>query len=187
MPGSTWENQEARIRLMTDKPNLLRHSLRTPAWKWGLMLEAAIWLSVARAALVLIPFPRIGRYLGNMQKPSDQVLDRQDALAGQVRRIGGAVNAIADRFPAEMVCLPRALAAWQMLHRRGIRSRLHFGTPRTPDPRRGPGLQTHAWLTSCGVRVTGFPVAADCVELGYFSRTPAPRPGKATASPGRLS
>ena len=135
------------------------------------MLEAALWLAVARAALVLLPFPRIGRYLGKMRKPSAEVPGGDGKLASKVRRIGGSVNAVADRFPAEMVCLPRALAAWQMLHRRGIPSRLHFGTPLTADPKRGPGLQTHAWLTSSGVRVTGYPVADNCVELGYFART----------------
>ena len=172
---------------MTQRPNLLSHILRTPAWKWGLMLEAAFWLSVSRAALVLVPFPRIGRYLGKMQKPTSQVLNGQDETADRVRRIGCSVNAVANRFPAEMVCLPRALAAWQMLHRRGIPSRLHFGTPLTPDPERGPGLQTHAWLTSSGVRVTGYPIADNCVELGYFARTPASRPGDAAQQPGQLS
>ena len=173
---------------MTQRPNLLQHVLRTPVWKWGLMLEAAFWLSVSRAALLLVPFPRIGRYLGTMQKPTEQTLGAQDDLANRVRRIGGSVNAVADRFPAEMICLPRALAAWQMLHRRGIASRLHFGTPLTPDRKRGPGLQTHAWLTSCGVRVTGFPVADACVELGYFARIPAPQQRQAAASqPGQLS
>ena len=172
---------------MTQQPNLLRHIIRTPSWKWGLMLEAAFWLIIARVALVLVPFPRIGRYLGKLQKPSNQVFAGHDEVAAKVRRIGGSVNAIANRFPAEMVCLPRALAAWQMLHRRGIASRLHFGTPLTPDPKRGPGLQTHAWLTSSGVRVTGYPIADNCVELGYFARTLSPRQHQASPEPGQLS
>jgi hypothetical protein len=172
---------------MIQRPSPLRHILRTPAWKWGLMLEAAFWLTIARSALVLVPFPRISRYLGKLQKPSDEVLNRHHEAAANVRRIGGSVNAVANRFPAGMVCLPRALAAWQMLHRRGIASRLHFGTPLAPDPKRGPGLQTHAWLTSCGVRVTGYPIADNCVELGYFARTPAPRPPEAAPTPGQLS
>ena len=171
---------------MTHRPNLLRHVLRTPGWKWGLMVEAAFWLTAARAALLLVPFPRIGRYLGKLQKPSDQVLRGSDELARRVRRIGGSVNAVANRFPAEMVCLPRALAAWQMLHRRGIPSRLHFGTPLTPDAARGSGRQTHAWLSSSGVRVTGYPIADHCVELGYFSRTPSPRAVEAAPKPGQL-
>ena len=173
---------------MPERPPLPAQILRTPAWKWALMLEAAFWLSIARAALVLVPFPRIGRYLGKLQKPSDQVLDGQDETAARVRRIGGSVNAVANRFPAGMVCLPRALAAWQMLHRRGIPSRLHFGTPLHPDPKLGRGLQTHAWLTGAGVRVTGYPVADDCVELGYFARTPSAQQDKTQlAAPGRLS
>ena len=172
---------------MTKRPNLLRHILRTPAWKWGLIFESAFWLVLARAALVLVPFPRIGRYLGKLQKPSEQVFNVQGETAAKVRRIGGSVDAVANRFPAEMVCLPRALAAWQMLHRRGVASRLHFGTPLTPDPKRGRGLQTHAWLSSSGVRVTGYPLADECVELGYFARDPSPRPSEAAPEPGRLS
>ena len=153
-----------------------------------MMLEAACWLVIARAALLLVPFPRIGRYLGKLQKPAGQMPDVQDETAARVRRVGGSVNAVANRFPAEMVCLPRALAAWQMLHRRGIPSRLHFGTPLRPDPTRGRGLQTHAWLTSGSVRVTGFPVADGCVELGYFARTfGAPQGETEPANAGRLS
>ncbi len=175
---------------MNQRPYSVCHVLQTPAWKWWLMMEAAFLLAAARAALLLVPFPRIGRYLGSMHKPSPPKADgdTNSALAARVRRIGGSVNAVADRFPAEMVCLPRALAAWQMLHRRGIASRLHFGTPLQPDPKRGPGLQTHAWLTSSGVRVTGFPVADHCVELGYFARLPKEAPASVqNARAGRLS
>ena len=175
------------IQTMDQKPNLLRHILRTPAWKWGLMVEAAFWLMVSRAALVVVPFPRIGRHLGKLHKPDKQAVEAHDDTAAKVRRIGGSVNAVADRFPAEMVCLPRALAAWQMLHRRGIASRLHFGTPLTPDPKRRARLQTHAWLSSSGVRVTGYPIADNCVELGYFARTPAPVHAEAAPPAGRLS
>jgi len=131
--------------------------------------EALFWLLVARAALLLVPFPRIGRYLGKLQppSPSSSVIDEETAMV--VQRVGATVDTVADHSPLELVCLPRALAGWQMLHRRGIPSRLHFGAVRERDVKKG--LETHAWLTSAGLEVTGYPVAHGCVELGYFSRT----------------
>ena len=155
------------------QPSLIRRIARLPAAKLRLLLEAAFWLCAARLALVFVPFPRIGRYLGSLYPSSqpDPMIDAANRMTA--RRIGQAVNAAADHAPMEMVCLPRALAAWQMLHRRHIASRLHFGVPLQPEPGR-PGLQTHAWLSSQGAEVTGYPVAYGCVELGYFARRFSP-------------
>jgi hypothetical protein len=66
-----------------------------------------------------------------------------------------------------MVCLPRALGAWQMLHVRGISSCVHCGASR--DMERAT-LITHAWVNVCGVEVTGYPEANHCVEIGFFAR-----------------
>ena len=93
----------------------------------------------------------------------------RDADVDTIQRVRHAVHAAAAHSPWEMVCLPRALAAWQMLHVRRISSRLHFGAPL----QRAVGtasLETHAWLSSGGMEVTGYPVAHGCVEVGFFSR-----------------
>jgi hypothetical protein len=37
------------------------------------------------------------------------------------------------------------------------------------DPARA-ALRTHAWLDTCGVEITGYPEAHDCVEVGYLTR-----------------
>ncbi len=140
------------------------------ARKWIMLLEAAFWLALARAAVVLVPFTRIGHHLGTLQPPARQP---SLAIATEVQTakdVRWAVNAVANRSPLDMVCLPRALAAWRMLQSRNLPSRLHFGAPLHPEPGR-TGLQTHAWLSSCGVEVTGYPVAHGCVEVGFFSRT----------------
>lgn len=150
-------------------PRLARLSLK----KLLLLLEAAFWLCLARLALRVLPFPRIGRYIGHLQKPSPLPLEPSAVHAATARRIAQAVNATAVNSPVEMVCLPRALAAWQMLHLRKVPSRLHFGAPLV----RKSGIQareTHAWLSSAGVEVTGYPVAHGCVELGYFAREAGP-------------
>lgn len=137
-----------------------------------LLLEASALLTLARLALVLVPFPRIGRYLGRLQPPSPQPALPQAPDAVPARQVGWAVNRVADCMPAVMVCLPRALAAWQMLHRRGIPSRLHFGVP-VRHGGDGGRFETHAWLSSSGIEVTGYPAAHGCVELGFFARGPA--------------
>jgi hypothetical protein len=146
-----------------------REFLRIPSAKVTLLFEASFWLVIARLALWLVPFPWIGRYLGTLLPPSPQgeSSSREEILLA--KRVGWAVNTVADHLPVELVCLPRALAGWQMLHWRGVASRLHFGALR--EPTAGiEGLQTHAWLSTAGVQITGYPVADGCAELGYFAR-----------------
>ena len=127
-----------------------------------------MWLTIARIALKFVPFPSIGRYLGTLRPPAEPLPPASDEQRLRVRHVGWAVNTAGSHLPVEMVCLPRALAGWQMLHRRGIPSRLHFGAVKERKP--DAGLQTHAWLSTPGVQVTGYPAAFDCVELGFFAR-----------------
>jgi hypothetical protein len=149
----------------------LRRIRRFPGWKLRLLPEAIFWLLIARLALLLVPFPKIARYLGTLQAPGAAEVTADAAGILLARRVGQAIDTAADYAPLPLVCLPRALAGWQMLHRRGIPSRLHFGALREShrDPSR-PGIQTHAWLSSSGAEITGYPVAHGCVELGYFAR-----------------
>ena len=120
--------------------------------------------------LRLLPFPRISSYVGVLQPPSTPVASYSAAATVIAKKVAKAVNATAVNSPLEMVCLPRALAAWQMLHLRRVTARLHFGKPLV---REGPdqARQIHAWLSGAGVEVTGYPVAHACVELGFFSRS----------------
>ncbi len=120
----------------------LRRIRRFPRWKLRLLPESIFWLLVARLSLVFVPFPRIGRYLGTLQPPAPPEPITDEATALTVFRVGRTIDTAADHSPLELVCLPRALAGWQMLHRRGIASRLHFGAVREPER---PGLNTHAW------------------------------------------
>ena len=133
-----------------------------------LLLEAAFWIAVARLAILLLPFPRIARYLGELRPPTGEAGELQDGEAA-AREVCWAIDRSARIFPFKIVCLPRALAGWQMLHHRRIAGQLHFGASRDA----ANALRTHAWLDACGVEVTGYPEAHDCVELGYFVRYPA--------------
>ena len=132
----------------------------------SLLLEAALWLVMAKFALVLIRFPLIARYIGCLHAPADRRdTSSNDQMVAQ--KISWAIDRSARLLPVRLVCLPRALAAWQMLHVRGISSRIHCGASRDPE---GTALITHAWVDVGGVEVTGYPVAHYCVEIGFFAR-----------------
>ena len=132
----------------------------------SLLLEAAFWLVMAKFALVVIRFPLIARYIGGLHAPADRKdPSSKDRMVAE--KISWAIDRSARLLPVRLVCLPRALAAWQMLHMRGISSRLHCGASRDPE---GTTLNTHAWVDVDGVEVTGYPAAHYCVEVGFFAR-----------------
>lgn len=147
-------------------PRLWHRFWIQPRERRALLLEACFWLTIARLAILLLPFPRIARYLGELRSPSDSTNDssQEQSIA---REVSWAIDRGAQAFPFKLVCLPRALAGWQMLHRRRISGQVHFGASRNPT---SPALRTHAWLDASGVEVTGYPEAHDCVEVGYFAR-----------------
>lgn len=78
--------------------------------------------------------------------------------ADQAHRIGELVDLAGTipKFPA--VCLPRSLAAFVMLSRRGLRPRLRIGTVLE-----GNDLRAHAW-----VELDGQAITADSTEDGFM-------------------
>jgi len=137
-----------------------------PRVRRRLLLEAMFWLAAARLAILLVPFPRIARYLGRMHPPM-QPTGNSQAEPAIADGVSWAIERAAPLLLFEIVCLPRALAGWQMLHRRRIAARLHFGASRDTD---SAVLRTHAWLDVCGAEVTGYPEAHNCVEIGFLAR-----------------
>lgn len=73
------------------------------------------------------------------------------AVVREAIRVRWAVETMARVLPWKPVCLPQALAAKKMLHRRGISSTLYLGV----DPARD--LDAHAWVRVGGTIVTGGP------------------------------
>jgi len=146
-----------------------RKLLALPWRKRVLLAEAVFWLCAARAMLAFVHFSWIARYLGTLRPPQAAEPDADCDANGQriAQEISWAVERSALLIPFKVVCLPRALAGWQMLRWRRLSGRLHFGAARGAADKE---LLPHAWLDACGVAVTGYPVAHDCVEIGYFSR-----------------
>ncbi len=140
--------------------------LRLERGRRALLVEAAVWLVVARITLMVLPFSRIAPRLGRSLAPEqgrrygfpEPPSPRSSAIA---REVGWAVTRAARHLPFRAVCLPQAMAAKVMLRRRGVVSVLSFGVA----PARVMQGESHAWLTAAGVEVTGYPTAAAFTEV----------------------
>ena len=115
-----------------------------------LLVEALGWLVVAKAALACIPVARI---VGWKQRELRRESPADRSTLREVRR---AVLVVARYWPMSFVCFPQCLAAGEMLRRRGISSRLHYGVARDGDE-----LVTHTWLEAGGELVIGGEVAGE--------------------------
>lgn len=146
----------------------LKSLTRLSGGRRALLLEATVWLALARLTLVLFPFRTVAARLGEVCQPAVAV-ERIRQFAGApaddeaARAVGWAVLFMADRVPFRAVCLQQGVAAKMMLRRRGIRSALHFGVAPA-----GNGLKAHAWLDTAGAKVTGYPVGSEFTELASF-------------------
>jgi len=155
----------ARLRSIPRK--IVRYARLAPARR-ALLVEAALWLALARLAMVFLPFRWIAGHLGVLVSHMDVVSEaasrssqKDGYLAGE---IGWAVRRAAQNLPFRAVCLPQAIAAKAMLKRRDVASVLHFGVAKgTTKP-----LDAHAWLDAAGVEVTGYPIAAKFTEVARF-------------------
>lgn len=107
--------------------------------RW-LIIEATVWLGLARFYVRWLPF----RWLGPWLRRSEPAGDDPELAA----RIGRAVLTAARHVPWQAVCLPQALAAKLMLGLRGQGSTVHLGAKLDE----GGDIAAHAWL-SCGDKV----------------------------------
>ena len=133
----------------------------------ALVIEAVAFLLLARLGLMVVPFPKLARRLGEFVPPTDPravAARKAGAQTALAEEIGWAVTRSARYVPFKAVCLPQAMAARAMLQRRGVASVMHFGAARGQDK----PLDAHAWLDAAGVEVTGYPVASNFAEIACF-------------------
>ena len=123
----------------------------------GLVIEAVLWLAIARVIVLATPFRRVARRLENM--PGSAECDA--ALCLRVRR---AITIAARNVPWDAVCLPQAMAAKAMLARRGHASVLHLGVGHDPDGK----FIAHAWLVAGDTIVVGAAGVAGLSPLARF-------------------
>jgi hypothetical protein len=134
------------------------------------MVEALVWLTIARLALVILPFRHVAKHLGDPAPRSGSGdLATTSARCGDnrlARSIEWAVRRMAGYVPFRAVCLHQAVAAKMMLRRHGVPSALHFGVAPGKPP--GTTFEAHAWLDAAGARITGYPVAQGFIEIACF-------------------
>jgi hypothetical protein len=130
-----------------------------------LLAEAVVCLLAARFALMFVPFPRLAPRFGTLVSPSDSRIRMADPGAALIAAdVSWAVTRAARYTPFRAVCLPQAMAAHDMLRRRGVASVIHFGAAKGDVK----ALYTHAWLDAAGVEVTGYPVGERLAEIARF-------------------
>ncbi|PEQ10229.1 hypothetical protein B2G71_23430 [Novosphingobium sp. PC22D] len=141
-----------------------------PRHKRRLLVEAALMMCAAKLALATLPFRRVTRWMGPPTPPGEpSISPAANADVQRLRGISWAIATAAPHLPFATPCLVRALAGHAMCRRRGLASIVHFGAPHG----RGSLDGTHAWLDASGVRLAGYPLDRDMVELGCFP-WPAP-------------
>lgn len=119
-------------------------------------LEACLALARARATLLARP----------SKSHFSASVGGTPASDAQIVLIHRTLTAASRRLPFRTLCYEQALAARTMLARRGLSSRLHFGTGKADGD-----LTAHVWLTSGERMVVGAQEAARHVEL---ARSPEP-------------
>jgi len=136
---------------MTERPVRLR---RLSARQLGLLVEALFGLIVASLVVAMLPFRTICKLV--VRPDETKAPDEPDALFS----IAWAVQACARRVPFRAKCFEQGLAAWWMLHRRGIDATLHYGAAL-----RGESLVAHVWVTAEHHNIVGWQNADRFQEL----------------------
>lgn len=128
-----------------------------------LLAEAGLLLALARAAVILVPFPFLARRFGRPVEPSLE----SDVIPARlpVSRVRWAVRAVSSRAPLKSPCLPQAIAAKVMLARRGVPATLHLGVRKDVTE----GLAAHAWLSAGPLVVTGQAAKPSFTEVARFA------------------
>ena len=140
----------------------------------GLVIESVVALARARLLLRAVPFQQLSTRWGALVPIGDPCIAAHAIGVGSAadaetaREIGWAVTATATVMPFTAMCLQQAVAAREMLARRGIAAVIHYGAGRDAAGQ----LVAHAWLDAAGARVTGYPVAPNIAAIGAFVPQP---------------
>jgi Uncharacterised nucleotidyltransferase/Transglutaminase-like superfamily len=126
----------------------------------ALAVEAACMLTFFRAALNFLPTQRLTAWMSRDQSETSVA----PALAVQtIRRIEWSIDAVGRHAPLTFVCFPRSLAAYFMLRRRHIASKLFYGVAREADQ-----LTAHTWVKVGDRTVVGGEVESQFTVLNTF-------------------
>jgi Transglutaminase-like superfamily len=127
------------------------------------LIEASLWLLLARAGLRLLPFRRM---VGLATRPRSAPTRNEAEIRAILDEVRWAVRAGAHNGPGLAVCFPQGIAAQRMLARRGVPSTLHYGVAKSGDG----SLEAHVWVRAAGQPVVGCETAARFTLMTTFPR-----------------
>jgi transglutaminase superfamily protein len=110
-----------------------------PVARRSLLIEAVLWLLIARLALRVFPFRWLAKFFERPAKGPEIVGAARERLREEVR---WAIHLATRQLPGKTVCFPRAITAQEMLRRRGVGTTLYYGAAKMP----GQGVTTHVWV-----------------------------------------
>jgi hypothetical protein len=136
---------------------------------WWLFGTAVVTLGIARVALWVVPFHRVGRYL-DTHGPATAPTGGATALGAEdfhvhTREVARAI-ARGSRLVPHATCLVQAIAAKAMLSRAGCAAIVWIGVARPQE-----GFEAHAWVESGGEIVIGKHANKQYVPLTSFGHT----------------
>ena len=126
-----------------------------------LLLAAAIALWAMSAAVHILPFRHIAKFL-SLAEGQRSMASTPSSLE-VVTSIRWALRTVSARLPWTCTCLSQALAGAILLNRRKLPALLHLGIAK------GAERSAHAWLYSGNAEVAGTEVAQDFVPVAVFS------------------
>jgi len=149
-----------RRALFTPLP--VRRIMRLAPADIALVAEAGCMLAFFRIALNFLPVQRLTAWMGS---PGQQVQPSvSPAKTTQtLRRIEWSIGAVVRHVPVTFVCFPQCLAAYFMLHRRHIASKLFYGVARDADQ-----LKAHTWIKVGDHTIVGGEVESQFTVLTTF-------------------
>ena len=127
----------------------------------ALAAEAACMLTFFRAALNFLPTQRLTMWMDRYDRKRPSI---SPAMATQtIGRVQWSIEAVTRHAPLTFVCFPRSLAAYFMLRRRHVVSKLFYGVAREADQ-----LTAHTWVKVGDCTVVGGEVESQFTVLHTF-------------------
>jgi hypothetical protein len=143
-----------------DRLQKLAKSWRSPA-DLLLAVEAGCMLIFFRIALSFLPVQKLTAW---MSRPNSVQVAVSPGMAAEIlRRIEWSIDAVVRHAPLTFVCFPQCLAAYFMLRRRHIASKLFYGVTRDADH-----LKAHTWVKVGDRTVVGGDVESHFTVLTTF-------------------
>jgi hypothetical protein len=143
-----------------DRLKKLKRPSRSPA-DLALAMEAGCMLIFFRIALSFLPVQKLTAW---MSRPNAARVAVSPGITAEIlRKIEWSIDSVVRHAPFTFVCFPQCLAAYFMLRRRHIASKLFYGVTRDADQ-----LKAHTWVKVGDRTVVGGDVESHFTVLTSF-------------------